>query len=739
MVKKNQTIRMIAEQYLKDPDLWQDILRANSLESAADVKPGSKLIIPVKSITGANDQLKSAKKTVAKANEAGARLFAPTVIAKALTQLQAAHTKRSAGDWKSCYELARSATAEAKKALNISLANQETSAEAVVQARKGNVQSRTERENKWYDAPLYSTLEEGEKIRTLAQSYAEIKFKDDSKLRLKENSQALIRKMRVNNLNNKTESDVTLVSGDIHAFLSGGKSSKEFKLNVPGVETNIESSNFWVNLDKKTSKFANYEGKLEIKSKGAKVLLKQNEGSIIRPNQKPSKPRKLLNAPALIAPANGDKLFSKEKQMTWEPVKGTMAYQLEIASDDKFNQVEYQRNTKRKSNPIPKNLATGVYFWRITAIDSIGLPGKFGRYRSFTIINDKIPPFLTIDPVAKVVEESTITITGETERGVTIVINEKPVTVDMDGRYRHDVALNPGLNRVMVAVNDRAGNISEKTVEIVRSGDKLKQLTIDHDQSDGEVGRIAVSGSQFVLSGSTDPGNIVTVLAITDDVVSRTTADDDGTFRFNIRNALTLHELKITTENQIGKSTARTLKIEQLATEPEIVVQTALPSLTGKETIEIAGHVKSIGSLTINGKAVSLTNQRYKTTIKLELGINRIELIGSDDLGRVTIFTKEIYLDNKPPKYLSHRFLMEPSDGDELNRLVVKVSDNSSMKRVAYYEVSSGKFNHQDYLELSQDGSSFSGIIRKPSGTGHLKLKRVILEDAFGNSKEYRF
>lgn len=83
-VKAGLSIREIAEEYLGDPDLWRDILRANNVNSAADIEIGMTLNIPVKSISRANNELKKALELTQAADEAGAKIFAAAIIDSAI-------------------------------------------------------------------------------------------------------------------------------------------------------------------------------------------------------------------------------------------------------------------------------------------------------------------------------------------------------------------------------------------------------------------------------------------------------------------------------------------------------------------------------------------------------------------------------------------------------------------------------------------------------------------------------
>ena len=78
-------------------------------------------------------------------------------------------------------------------------------ADAWVRNLDGQLQSNNQYDNLWNDVSQFDILQEGERVRTLSQSYAEILFRDDSRLRLDENAQALKRKMRRNPLENTGE------------------------------------------------------------------------------------------------------------------------------------------------------------------------------------------------------------------------------------------------------------------------------------------------------------------------------------------------------------------------------------------------------------------------------------------------------------------------------------------------------------------------------------------------------
>jgi hypothetical protein len=83
-VQEGQSLRDIAQEYLGDPNLWTEILRANQLASITDVRPGIELVIPTGAVAAASRALRKALGTIQRATEEGARLFAAAEIEQGL-------------------------------------------------------------------------------------------------------------------------------------------------------------------------------------------------------------------------------------------------------------------------------------------------------------------------------------------------------------------------------------------------------------------------------------------------------------------------------------------------------------------------------------------------------------------------------------------------------------------------------------------------------------------------------
>ena len=236
----DKTLRQIAKEYLNDSNLWEEILKVNGLKSITELKNGMVLTLPEDIVTKSEEEISKALNLIQAATTEGARIFTPSLINEAIELRNKAISERLVKNWQNSLDYAIQSQNISKKARTESINQNDVSVQAILSDRRGTVQDKREESLVWNDTPENSSLNENQKIRTLSESFAEISFKDESRLRLNSNSQAVIQKMRMNLIENKQESEVSLLEGDIYALLSGSPRRK-MNIDVPGVDTEINS------------------------------------------------------------------------------------------------------------------------------------------------------------------------------------------------------------------------------------------------------------------------------------------------------------------------------------------------------------------------------------------------------------------------------------------------------------------------------------------------------------------
>jgi len=741
-VRENQNIRDIAKEYLHDPDQWENVLRANNLKSPHEVQPGMSLLIPAGALFKANKELETSKTLIQQATKAGAKIFAPEITASAIHFRDAALEKRKSGEFSTSIKLAKSAAAEAKKAIKISIANQDVPAEAVVQNLKGQVHSKKSYDNLWNDVSRYDILQEGEKVRTLSQSFAEILFRDDSRLQLDENAQALIRKMRMNLLENTGEVKVSLIKGDVLALLSGGKKDERFQLDIPGVKTKINSQHFWVGRDKQGTRFANYDGELEISSSGSKVILAKNQGTIIHKNQKPLLPQELLPSPRLLKPENSFEQLNINTPFTWEKVKGADLYLLEFSRNTSFAKVIKSEEIRNTTGMFPKQLGSGTFYWRVKAVSSNRLPGQPSEVRLVRVMDDDNPPFLVVQSPneGEVLSKNIVEIMGVIEDGALLKIQDQPVEITGGGEFRFRQTLSEGNNIIIVKATDSAGNVTELKRSVSFFPTSKIDLVFDPSLYHIRPNHFLVGQRSFALAGNTEPHSAVTVKPDNDSLPATTTSDAEGRFRINIQITELRQKFSIKVASRSGKVRQEQFTVEIDDKPPIIHFDEEIPAATRQKRIPVAGKVEGAISLALNERTVPIQEGQFSEEIELRPGANSLQFVARDPAGNVSKIEKEVLFDPDAPEFIKYELSLLKEKGKRQARLQVWAKDSTGFVKIAPFAVQIGKYSHTGHMILSDPKGSYVGIFPIPEGVeGRKKLKNVTLSDYLGNSKEYNF
>ncbi len=740
VIKEGMTMRDISKQYLGNPDLWEDILRANSLKSIGDVKPGMTIYIPVQAITGATKSIDQAAAMIQEATKTGARIFAGEQITKAIQLRDSAIEKRKVGAWAECAKLGTAATAEAKKALDLSLANKNVPAEAALAFKKGDVEKRKAVENAWKPLALHGTLIEEERVRTLTESYAEILFRDDSRIRLNANSQALIKKMRANLVENSDEASVSLIEGEVMALLAGGKKAGSFKLEVPNVETKINSGRFWVGRNDESAKFANFNGELEVSAGGGKVTIKENQGSIVPNGQKPTPPKELLPAPALLSPEADIELFDLKQELNWGSVQGASNYRLEIATENGFTRMVSSRDSKANKLALHEELADGLYYWRATAVSKEGLPGNPSNSRIFRFVTDNSPPFLIVTYPAEgeVFTSNSVTVKGSVESKAALTTGSEPIQTTVEGEFNYTWKLSPGKNSITFKAVDRAGNVTEvkRTVEFL--ADEKIPLKLNLDMPKNSKGEYLIRSNGFLVTGETTPKAEIFSSSVLGQVSTGAIAKETGRFELILNLTIPADEFVIKAVSPTGLETSTSVKFAIDNVPPKLNLD-EFPTSTNQIQIAISGLVTDGILFERNGIGISLSDGKFSDTISLKPGENVLRWTAFDELDNRVDEERTVFLDSDAPKFVKSSFTPATAVGGESIALHVWASDASLLRKAAPFSLEIGTFKFSDNLLLTDPYKGlYTTTVKAPlNAKGPVKLTTLKLSDQLGNTRDY--
>jgi hypothetical protein len=742
-VEEGVALRDLAQEYLGDPDLWTEILRANGLEAITDVVPGLELRIPVSQIARANRALLDALEVIQEATQEGARLFAPEEIADAIRLREQGMARRQESRWDEAVQLADQSRMAAAQALTLALEQRDAAAEALLSDRQGWVEGQRPQDLVWSDRERNAILIEEEKVRTLSRSTAQITFRDESRLRLNANSQALIQRMRVDPLSREEEAKVSLIEGDLYALLAGKSQRKSFELEVPEVETEIDSTNFWVRRDTSGSKFTNYdEGILQVSAQGESVDLGRNEATLVRTGAAPSDKIDILPAPALQAPLDDQVAFNAAVDLVWSPVPDAAGYWLEVAQDPGFRRMVLSRWGLTELRYDPDALDIGSYYWRVAALDKFGLPGEQTEAWRFHVRTDQTPPYISIGAPGEgaILREAPIRLQGESEPGASLRLNGEPMPVGPDGRFDLPYQPSPGLNAISIEAQDTAGNLTERRRAFVFMPDQ--QAAVDFDQAIPRISARHFVTDRDVISISGRTGPDARVLIRAADGAERASSYSDADGRFGVNVPLREAEERFTVEvvAPSGFATRDEFQVTLDREPPPIELEMPPPVVTAVEWLPVRGRLRGGGRLRIDGREATLVDEIFDETVTLRPGPNTVELVATDLVGNVSVEKIDVFLDQEPPELV--RQGVSPSQAAPGGTLLVEVaaSDASGMKQAAPFTLRVGGSTLSDFLRFNASSDSYRSTVVLPEGMqGPVALIDVELEDYAGNRQRYTF
>jgi len=741
-LEEGQSLRDLAEQYLGDPDLWMEILRANDL-AVSDVRPGIEVAIPVAQIAAADRALQQSLELIQEATLEGARLFAPDEIAQAIWLRDAAVAHRKAGAWDEAARVAADANLMAEKALANALAQRDSAAEALLSDRHGWVEGQRPEDVVWSDRDMNSVLVEEEKVRTLSRSTAQITFRDDSRLRLNPNSQAVIQRMRIDPLSREEEAKVTLVEGDLYALLAGKSARKSFGLEIPDVETEIDSTNFWVRHDDTGSKFANYDERtLQVAAEGESVTLGKNEGTVVRSGLAPSAKMDVLIGPELAAPEDDAVAYRADLQLQWAPVGDAAGYWVEVASDADFAQMTLTQWGLKDTSFHTDGLDLGSYYWRVAALDKFGLPGARSASWRFHVTTDVTPPYVTLNAPEEraILRDAPVRIAGESEAGASLALNGEPVALQADGSFEASFQPTPGLNEIVLAATDSAGNATERRRSFTFMPDETAAVAFDPGIPSLGPRWFVTDQDVISLAGSAAPNAQILIRAADGTARASAYTDREGKFRINVPVREPQEELGLQVVATSGFATEDrfTVSIDQEG--PQIDLETPPPSVTAIDWLPLRGFARGAIEVRLNGRPIRILDDSFDETVTLAAGANEIEMVAIDLVGNVRVERWDVALDQEPPVLLGHRLSSTQASPGQPFVIEVEASDASGLKQAAPFTVQIGRASHSDFLRLNPTTGSYRATVVPPQGaSGRLALTDLELEDYAGNTQRYTF
>jgi hypothetical protein len=321
----------------------------------------------------------------------------------------------------------------------------------------------------WISADTQTVLDEGDYIQTSSGSFASIVFPDGTTYRMKQDSLIVVQ---------ENSEDPHTLAKTVSVHVTSGS------IDLSTVRKEVSSSTTAVSAATATA-FVNSESRMAVESnpatKTAQFLLQRGSGRIVSgSNSSPIGPyeritamegkltkQKILAPPDLLTPNNIKPVIAREGtgtkiEFTWLPVPEAEAYRLRISNSSVFSKI-LREGTVQQPRYVTSGLEEGTYYWTVSSIDGNDKNSRDSDPNKFTLINrsfkeneNDVLLSVEIIRISNIFE-----IIGRTDPGVSVVINEEPVTLmSSDGSFKHFTSPLPhkGKNLITITAQDRSGN-----------------------------------------------------------------------------------------------------------------------------------------------------------------------------------------------------------------------------------------------------------------------------------------
>jgi hypothetical protein len=245
-------------------------------------------------------------------------------------------------------------------------------------------------------------LNSGDRVETAAASNATLEFADGSRFQLRQNSLLELDTLSTYGDTGMVDTRMRLQRGRINGQVRPGSGADtRYQIETPAAVAAVRGTDYRLNADAGGGALRAevLDGRVSITGAGRTRQLAPGQGTLTEAGSPPRPPRALLPAPVVNAIAR--RIERIPIVLTWEPVAGAVSYRVQLASDQRFDDLLFEEvsSSAQIRGPSP---ADGEYFLRIRAIDELALEGLDVTV-PVTLAARPEPPFLIAPRAEEVV------------------------------------------------------------------------------------------------------------------------------------------------------------------------------------------------------------------------------------------------------------------------------------------------------------------------------------------------
>jgi hypothetical protein len=332
---------------------------------------------------------------------------------------------------------------------------------------KGDIQVQKSGSLNWDTGRKGMKLNRGDRIRTRSGSTCIVQFDDGSQLTVKSDSLVHIDELSEDVRTRTKNSAIKLLVSDVEAnILRPTAKGSRFLIETPGSVAQVRKARMNIRVDNNNQTvYSLISGDVSVSSGGRDVSLGTGEMIRLAGEGRVLSRGKLLAVPKPRVPPNLEWRVSPEERQPvafeWDRVESADRYHLVVATDRYFTGVVHESSRVRGTRAGIIELRPGMYYWRVSSVDSKGNESLFSHFSVFRLIQDQTPPYFTMnDPI--VLDDGSggrTYLAGAVEPGSRLTVNGVPAPLAPDGSFRLFTTYTGRAARLDIEAVDPAGNV----------------------------------------------------------------------------------------------------------------------------------------------------------------------------------------------------------------------------------------------------------------------------------------
>ena len=214
----------------------------------------------------------------------------------------------------------------------------------------------------------------GARVDTGAHASLTLEFADGSRVLVQDDSELQLDRMSAYGTTGMADTHLRLQHGRItNAVTPMPGTTAHFTVQTPGAISSVRGTHFRVAAGDAHSQTEVVGGRVDVAGQHRHVQVGKGSGVAVADGQRPGRVHRLLPAPALDCPAKPVTRLSFP--LGWTALPGAGHYRVQIAPDDRFEALLFDRVTGALPHVSLPDLPNGDYALRVRGIDADRLEG----------------------------------------------------------------------------------------------------------------------------------------------------------------------------------------------------------------------------------------------------------------------------------------------------------------------------------------------------------------------------